>query len=46
MKHIFNVHKGETFFNTSDLGWIIGHSFTCYGSLLTGATTILSEGRA
>ena len=45
MKHVFNINKGETFFASSDIGWVVGHSFIVYGPLLVGATTILYEGK-
>jgi propionyl-CoA synthetase len=33
-----------TWFSTSDLGWVVGHSFILYGPLLAGLTTVLYEG--
>ena len=45
MPNIFNVSKNQTMFAASDLGWIVGHSFTLYGPLLRGAATILYEGK-
>lgn len=29
----------------SDLGWVVGHSFICYGPLLAGLTTLVYEGK-
>uniref|UniRef100_A0A8U7N197 Acyl-CoA synthetase short-chain family member 3, mitochondrial n=1 Tax=Corvus moneduloides TaxID=1196302 RepID=A0A8U7N197_CORMO len=29
----------------SDLGWVVGHSYICYGPLLHGNTTVLYEGK-
>jgi propionyl-CoA synthetase len=29
----------------SDVGWVVGHSYIVYGPLLTGATTVLYEGK-
>uniref|UniRef100_A0A8C1XDP4 Acyl-CoA synthetase short-chain family member 3, mitochondrial n=1 Tax=Cyprinus carpio TaxID=7962 RepID=A0A8C1XDP4_CYPCA len=29
----------------SDLGWVVGHSYICYGPLLHGSTTVLYEGK-
>lgn len=29
----------------SDIGWVVGHSFTLYGPLLVGASTVLYEGK-
>ncbi|MEO8039936.1 MAG: propionate--CoA ligase [Betaproteobacteria bacterium] len=44
MKYIFCGHAGETMFTTSDIGWVVGHSYIVYGPLLAGMTTILYEG--
>ncbi|CAK9304353.1 unnamed protein product [Gordionus sp. m RMFG-2023] len=45
MTNIFNVHPGEVFWAASDLGWVVGHSYACYGPLLNRNTTILYEGK-
>ncbi|KAJ1967132.1 hypothetical protein H4R35_006800, partial [Dimargaris xerosporica] len=45
MENFFSVAPGETFLATSDLGWVVGHSFICYGPLLRGATTVMYEGK-
>ena len=44
MRAIFGGQPGETFFSTSDIGWVVGHSYIVYAPLLTGMTTILYEG--
>ena len=44
MKHIFCGNPGETMFTTSDIGWVVGHSYIVYGPLIAGMTTILYEG--
>jgi propionyl-CoA synthetase len=44
MKHIFRGNPGETYFSTSDIGWVVGHSYIVYGPLLAGMATILYEG--
>ena len=44
MRDIFNCQAGETYFCTSDIGWVVGHSYIIYGPLLAGMTTILYEG--
>jgi propionyl-CoA synthetase len=44
MKHIFCGNAGETYFSTSDIGWVVGHSYTVYGPLIAGMATILYEG--
>ena len=44
MKHIFCGQPGETYFATSDIGWVVGHSYIVYGPLLAGMATIFYEG--
>jgi len=42
--HIFCGAPGETFFSTSDIGWVVGHSYIVYGPLLAGMATVVYEG--
>jgi len=44
MKRIFCAEAGETMFTTSDIGWVVGHSYIVYAPLIAGATTIMYEG--
>ena len=44
MKHIFCCNPGETYFSTSDIGWVVGHSYIVYGPLIAGMATIFYEG--
>jgi len=44
MEHIFQGRAGETYFSTSDIGWVVGHSYIVYGPLIAGMATILYEG--
>ena len=44
MQQIFRGGVGETFFTTSDIGWVVGHSYIIYGPLLAGMATIMYEG--
>jgi propionyl-CoA synthetase len=44
MKHLFCGEPGETMFTTSDIGWVVGHSYIIYAPLLAGMTTLLYEG--
>jgi propionyl-CoA synthetase len=44
MKHIFCGNAGETYFSTSDIGWVVGHSYIIYGPLIAGMATIMYEG--
>lgn len=45
MKAIYNVDAGDVFFASSDVGWVVGHSYIVYGPLLHGCTTIVYEGK-
>ena len=44
MKHIYRGEPGETYFSTSDIGWVVGHSYIVYGPLIAGMATIMFEG--
>jgi acetyl-CoA synthetase len=41
---VFDYHDKEIHWCTADVGWITGHSYTVYGPLANGATTVLFEG--
>ncbi|PQO24299.1 propionyl-CoA synthetase [Rhodobacteraceae bacterium WD3A24] len=45
MKNVYNVDPGEVFWTASDVGWVVGHSYICYGPLVHGATTVVFEGK-
>lgn len=44
MKHIYMGEPGETYFSTSDIGWVVGHSYIIYAPLIHGMATIMYEG--
>jgi propionyl-CoA synthetase len=44
MKHIYCGGEGETYFATSDIGWVVGHSYIVYGPLIAGMATVMYEG--
>jgi len=44
MRHIYCGGPGDTMFTTSDIGWIVGHSYIVYAPLICGMTTIVYEG--
>jgi propionyl-CoA synthetase len=44
MQRIFCGGAGESMFTTSDIGWVVGHSYIVYAPLIAGMTTILYEG--
>lgn len=45
MSHIYNCGDGDVYWSTSDIGWVVGHSYIVYGPLLKGLTTVVYEGR-
>jgi len=45
MKNFYNVDPGDVYWAASDIGWTVGHSYTIYGPLLHGCTTIMYEGK-
>ena len=44
MERIYCGHAGETMFTTSDIGWVVGHSYIIYAPLIAGMTTVMYEG--
>ncbi len=44
MKYIYCGNPGETYFSTSDIGWVVGHSYIVYGPLIAGMASIMYEG--
>ena len=40
----FDLHEGDVFWCTADVGWITGHTYINYGPLMNGVTTVLYEG--
>src|SRR5207237_6245272 len=45
MRNVYDVAPGEVFWAASDIGWAVGHSYTVYGPLLHGCTSVLYEGK-
>jgi acetyl-CoA synthetase len=41
---IFACKENEVFWCTADVGWITGHSYTVYGALCNGITSLMFEG--
>jgi acetyl-CoA synthetase len=41
---MFDLRPGDVWWSTSDIGWVVGHSYIVYGPLLVGCTTIAYEG--
>jgi propionyl-CoA synthetase len=44
MRHVYQANPGETYFATSDIGWVVGHSYIVYGPLINGMATVVYEG--
>ncbi len=44
MQRIYCGRAGETMFTTSDIGWVVGHSYIIYGPLIAGMATVMYEG--
>jgi propionyl-CoA synthetase len=44
MKHIFRANAGDTYFCTSDIGWVVGHSYIVYAPLIAGVASLMYEG--
>lgn len=45
MKAIYGMDKNSVWWVASDLGWVVGLSYICYGPLLYGATSVMYEGK-
>ena len=44
MKHVYDARPGETYWATSDIGWVVGHSYIVYGPLIYGMASVVYEG--
>ena len=40
----FGLKPDDVWWATSDIGWIVGHSYMIYAPLITGCTTVVFEG--
>ncbi len=43
-KYVFDLKEEDIFWCTADVGWVTGHSYTVYGALANGCTTVMYEG--
>jgi len=43
-KWVYDLHETDVWWSTSDIGWIVGHSYVIYAPLLFGSSTIVYEG--
>ena len=44
LHNYYDVGENDIFWCTSDIGWIVGHSYIVYGPLCGGVTTMFREG--
>ena len=44
LRTFYDVHDDDIFWSTSDIGWVVGHSYIVYAPLLEGVTAVLREG--
>jgi propionyl-CoA synthetase len=45
MEHMYGIKEGETWWTSSDIGWVVGHSYIVYAPLLHGCTSVVYEGK-
>jgi len=45
MANTFDLHQGGVHFASSDIGWVVGHSFIVYGPLIRCSKAIFFEGK-
>jgi len=43
-KWVYDMQPDDVWWSTSDIGWIVGHSYVVYAPLLFGCTTLMYEG--
>ena len=41
---VFDLKETDLFWCTADVGWVTGHTYTVYGALSNGTTTLMYEG--
>ncbi|WP_052889536.1 acetate--CoA ligase [Thermogemmatispora carboxidivorans] len=41
---VFGLKPTDVWWSTSDIGWVVGHSYIVYAPLIAGATTLAFEG--
>ena len=44
MKQLYDVREDDVYWTTSDIGWVVGHSYVVYAPLLLGITSVMFEG--
>jgi acetyl-CoA synthetase len=43
-KIVFDIHPGDIYWCSADIGWVTGHSYVVYGPLANGTTSVIYEG--
>ncbi len=43
-QYVFDYREGDIFWCAADVGWVTGHTYSLYGALANGATTVMFEG--
>jgi acetyl-CoA synthetase len=44
LRHFYDVKDTDVFWATSDIGWVVGHSYIVYAPLVEGVTSVFREG--
>jgi propionyl-CoA synthetase len=44
-RNVYGMQPGDVWWSASDVGWVVGHSYIVYAPLISGATTVLYEGK-
>jgi len=45
MENMYGIKEGEVWWTSSDIGWVVGHSYIVYAPLLHGCTCVVFEGK-
>lgn len=45
MKHFYHLRQEDVFWTASDVGWVVGHSYSVYGPLIHGCASVIYEGK-
>uniref|UniRef100_A0A1B6GN44 Acyl-CoA synthetase short-chain family member 3, mitochondrial n=1 Tax=Cuerna arida TaxID=1464854 RepID=A0A1B6GN44_9HEMI len=45
MSALYGMRDSDVWWTASDMGWVVGHSYICYGPLCAGLTSVMYEGK-
>ncbi|XP_063241065.1 acyl-CoA synthetase short-chain family member 3, mitochondrial [Bacillus rossius redtenbacheri] len=45
MRVVYGMGPDDVWWTASDIGWVVGHSYICYGPLVYGITSVMYEGK-